>query len=94
MSGFAIGVRASADDMGASRLSLGHYSDHYPPNNSASPRRQGDVMGTACRRRFSTSYSLPFVDSQRRRLDGALDVVFNVVSTSYERRDPTSRVTS
>ena len=67
---------------------------NIPPNNSASPRRQGDVMGTAYRRTFSTSYSLPFVDSQRRHLDGALDVVFNVVSTSYERRDPTLRVTS
>jgi len=65
-----------------------------PPNNSASPRRQGDVMGTAYRWRFSTSYRFPFVNSQRRRLDGALDVVFNVESTSYKRRDPTSRVTS
>ena len=62
-----------------------------PPNNSASPRRQGDVMGTAYRRTFSTSYSLPFVDSQRRRLDGAFRAS---CSTSYERRDPTSRVTS
>jgi len=40
---------------------------------------RGDVMGTAYRRTFSTSYSLPFVDSQRRHLNGALDVVFNVV---------------
>ena len=61
-------------------------SNVFPPNNSASPRRQGDVMGTACRRRFSTSYSLPFVDSKRCRLDGAFDVVFNVVSTSCRRR--------